>query len=87
MKKDKGKNLASPVQSKEHDKYRAEDDLRTLTRAEEIRGDKGRMQGATRAHGEQMDALSRVGRSMAGRDPKSGRGRRGRARRRGGKRR
>lgn len=87
--------LASPVQSKEskarEQRYQGEDDLRTLTRAEEVRGDKGRMANVRGVHKDQLGALQRVGRtvgthndgrSMSGKDPKKGRRKRGRIGRR-----
>lgn len=60
----------SSVQQSEESKkrendYRAEDDLRTLTRAEEIRGDKERMHHAGRKHREQVKAIANTGRVFA----------------------
>lgn len=40
-------------------RYRAEDDLRMLQRAEEIRGDKGRMSMAKSVAKEQMEAAAK----------------------------
>ena len=83
----KGNQIAGPMPSAESKarerRYQGEDDLRTLTRAEEIRADHGRMSNVRSVHSEQMQALTKMGRSMGGRDPKKGRGRRrsGRGRR------
>lgn len=64
--------------SKEQDKYRAEDDSRTLMRADEIRNDKGRL-GNARAHVRgQMKAMGRV--AGGGSDEKPGKRKRGRKR-------
>jgi len=65
---------AHPGMSKEAKKreedYQAEDDLRTLTKAEEIRGDGKRMARARRKLGDQVTSLTRTVRSLG-----SGRGR------------
>ena len=54
----------SPVSMKENkareDKYRAEDDSRTLMRADEIRRDKSRVSRAQAHVREQMSAMGRV---------------------------
>lgn len=86
MSKKKVQPNAYPTQSKDsvarEKKYQGEDDLRTLTRADEIRSDHGRMSNVRGVHRDQMSALTKMGRSMGGRDPKKGRGRRrGRGRR------
>ena len=47
--------------------YRAEEDHRTITRAEEIRADKARMAGVQRHHRKQTSALQRVGRAVGAR--------------------
>ena len=47
--------------------YRAEDDHRTLTRAEEIRADAARMAGVRRHHRKQSRAISRMNRVVNGR--------------------
>lgn len=61
--------------SKEQDKYRAEDDSRTLMRADEIRNDKGRL-GNARAHVRgQMKAMGRVAGSDSEKPGKRKRGR------------
>ena len=49
---------------KSEDDYRAEDDHRTLTRAEEIRADKTRMAGVQRHQRKSLRALKRVGRAI-----------------------
>lgn len=55
----------SAADKKREDDYRAEDDLRTLTRAEEIRQD-GKRMGACRAmHRKQGRAHRRLGRSIS----------------------
>ncbi len=79
--------LAMPTQTKEskdrEQRYQGEDDLRTLTRAEEIRGDKGRLSNVRGVHRDQLSALQRMGRAMGGdkdRDDVKGRSRRGRRR-------
>jgi hypothetical protein len=64
-------------------RYRAEDDLRTLTRADEIRTDKERMGHARRVHTEQLRAMQGVGRTLQGREDKTT-PHTGRSRRRGG---
>lgn len=46
--------------------YQAEDDHRTLTRAEEVRSDTKRMAGVRRHHRKQTDALSRISRALGG---------------------
>jgi len=52
---------------KSEDDYRAEDDHRTLTRAEEIRADKERMRGVQRHQKKSLRALKRVGRALGSR--------------------
>lgn len=47
--------------SKSEQDYRAEEDHRTLTRAEEVRTDKARMAGVERHHRKMSAALGRVG--------------------------
>lgn len=49
---------------KREEEYQAEDDLRTLSRAEEIRADQKRMAACDRAHRKQTRSLSRVGRAL-----------------------
>lgn len=55
--------------------YEAEDDLRTLSRAEEIRNDAKRMKGCHRVLGKQERGLKRVRRSL-GSTARKARGRR-----------
>lgn len=49
---------------KEMADYRAEEDHRTLTRAQEIREDTGRMRGVKAHHAKQTRALGKVGRTL-----------------------
>lgn len=52
---------ASPVKmSKDEQKWRAEDDMRTLLRAEEIRADKARLSKASAIAKQQMAAVAKV---------------------------
>ena len=53
-------NAIGPSHSKEQDKWRAEDDLRTLQRAKEIENDKARMQAAKNIAKEQMSNLKKI---------------------------
>jgi hypothetical protein len=46
--------------------YQAEDDHRTLTRAEEVRADPKRMTGVRRHHQKQTRALSRISKALGG---------------------
>lgn len=46
--------------------YQAEDDHRTLTRAEEVRSDPKRMTGVRRHHLKQTRALSRISKALGG---------------------
>lgn len=57
--------MASGPNKKSEDDYRAEDDLRTLTRAEEIRGDGSRMKACSRVHRRQKAAMTRTNRMFA----------------------
>jgi hypothetical protein len=83
----KGNQVAGPMPSAESKarerKYQGEDDLRTLTRADEIRSDHSRMSNVRSVHSDHMSALQKMGRSIGGHDPKKrgGRRRRGRGRR------
>jgi len=52
---------------KKEDDYRAEEDLRTLTRAEEVRGDGTRMAACARMHRKQARTMTRTGRLFASR--------------------
>lgn len=62
------KSLAAPINgainSKSEDDYRAEDDHRTLMRAEEIRQDPGRIKGVARHQRKMTSALANVGRTL-----------------------
>lgn len=75
--------IAGPMPSKDHEarekRYQGEDDLRTLTRGDEIRQDKSRMLNVRGVHRDQMSALQRMGSSLSGRSAK-GRGKTGRKR-------
>lgn len=57
----KGGLSAAPVMSKSEDDYRAEDDHRTLTRAEEIRGDGQRMQKVRKIHRKKAREIASLG--------------------------
>jgi len=62
MKKTGSATLASaPMVDRD---YQAEDDHRTLTRADEIQTDARRMAGVRRHHRKTVRALSRVGRTL-----------------------
>lgn len=52
---------------KRENDYRAEEDLRTLTRAEEVRSDPDRMKHAGRKHREQLSAMQNAGRAFKSR--------------------
>lgn len=57
----------STAESKKRDEeYRAEEDLRTITRAEEVRADQKRMAGVSRIQRKQLTALQRVGKAING---------------------
>lgn len=71
------KSLAAPMpstpsMSKSDADYRAEDDHRTLMRAEEIRQDPTRVKGVARHHAKMTTDIARVGRSL-GRKARRGR--------------
>lgn len=51
---------AVEVSKREQDRWRAEDDLRTITRAQEIQRDSGRMRAVKTIAKEQMKTLSSV---------------------------
>ena len=61
----------SSMQKRERE-YQAEDDCRTLERAEEVRQDKSRLQGAQRHAGKRIMQMKRVmgGRAAAKRAPR-----------------
>lgn len=52
----------SAADKKREDDYRAEDDLRTLERAEEVRGDSNRMQACARVHKRKQAAARNLNR-------------------------
>lgn len=72
----KGSRLAAATTrvAPDEDRWRDEDDLRTLSRAEEIRSDTGRLARLRRLQQTQMAALDRVGRSL-GSSSRTARGR------------
>lgn len=53
-------DASTPSIAKEDQKWRAEDDLRTLQRAKEIENDKARMQAAKNIAKEQKAALEKI---------------------------
>lgn len=57
------KSPASPMVDRE---YQAEDDHRTLTRAQEITGDRGRMSNVRRHHTKLTRALTKTGTLLKG---------------------
>jgi hypothetical protein len=68
MKKQAAKAPTKSVQvriSKDEMKWRAEDDMRTLLRAEEIRADKARLSKASAVAKQQMAAVAKVAKGKA----------------------
>lgn len=61
----KGASAAMPMQMSK-DPWQAEDDHRTLQRAEEIKGDRGRMAGVRRHHRKMTKAMNKIGKSLGG---------------------
>jgi len=57
---------SSAAEKKRHAEYQAEDDHRTLTRAEEVRADKTRMAGVLRHHRKQTSALRKTSKALFG---------------------
>lgn len=55
-----------PQPSAEEQRYRGEDDLRTLTRAHEVRNDGSRLANVRKVHADQLRALQGVGRTLSG---------------------
>ena len=55
--------LSAPTMDKD---YQAEDDHRTLSRAQEIAEDKGRMSGVRKHHSKMTRSLAKVGSMMKG---------------------
>lgn len=70
--------MCSPMSTAESKKreaeYRAEEDLRTITRAEEVRADQTRMAGVQRIQRKQLTALQRVGKAINGAKSSAGTG-------------
>lgn len=58
--------MAKGKMSADERKWRAEDDLRTLTRANEITADASRMRAARSMHRQQMRSMQKVGSMMKG---------------------
>ena len=56
----KAKTVAAPRKSAEDRKWQAQDDLRTLQRAQEIQADRSRLNAAKTEVKNQMAALSKV---------------------------
>jgi hypothetical protein len=56
--------MNSKDSKKREEEYRAEDDLRTLSRAEEIRSDPKRVAACRRVNRKQARATSRMGRAL-----------------------
>ena len=65
----KSNMISAPSMDKD---YQSEDDHRTLTRAEEIRMDAGRMKGVQRHQQKSLKALSRIGRTLGKRSMRRG---------------
>ena len=57
--------MMTKADKKRDEDYKAEEDLRTLTRAEEVRGDGTRMRACERMHKKQARTMSRTGRLFA----------------------
>jgi hypothetical protein len=57
----------SPVVSHDEDKWRRENDYRTVCEAEEIRQDKRRMKGVAQHHRQMSKSHAAVGRTLKGR--------------------
>lgn len=60
---------AVPMPSKQQDDYQAEDDHRTLQRAEEVRSDSTRMKRVATHHRKKMGEMKRVGQELGLADP------------------
>jgi len=60
-----GPSMTSAESKKRDADYRAEEDLRTITRAEEVRTDQTRMAGVVKIQRKQLSALQRVGKAIA----------------------
>lgn len=61
-----GSGKAFPVASGSFDKYQAEDDHRTLQRAEEVRADPKRLSGVKKHHRKTMRDMTKMGKSLGG---------------------
>lgn len=59
--------MPTTADKKREDDYRAEDDLRTLERAEEVRGDGNRMASCARVHRRKQAAAKRLNRVFSSR--------------------
>ena len=59
--------MMTAADKKREDDYRAEDDLRTLERAEEVRGDANRMASCARVHKRKQAAARNLNRVFSGR--------------------
>lgn len=55
-------SLAAPIKS--DDDYQAEDDHRTLQRADEVRNDPGRMKAVAAFHAKRLGQMFRIGQSL-----------------------
>jgi hypothetical protein len=66
--------MNSAESKKREEEYRAEEDLRTITRAEEVRADQKRMAGVSRIQRKQLTALQRVGKAINGTPKATGTG-------------
>lgn len=62
-----GLSSPSPADKKREADYRAEDDLRTLERAEEIRADGERMGACRRVHRKKQSAARKLTRTLGSR--------------------
>lgn len=60
-----GDSIASP-KADSYDRYQAEDDMRTLVRAKEIRADPKRMKGVQRAAKEKLGEMAQIKTLAAG---------------------
>ncbi len=63
-------NELAPAKSDSYDKWQAEDDLRTITRAKEIEKDKKRMANVRRAAKEKLAEMANLKTIAAGGTPK-----------------
>lgn len=63
-------NATAPAKSDSYDKYQAQDDLHTITRAKEIEKDKKRMANVRRAAKEKLAEMANLKTIAAGGAPK-----------------